>query len=178
MAWRVQGDEPPDAPILCSGEQPVAEIVPNTQPIQSKTANLSRSLKSLADEGLQVTLSPFVPGGLGWTCQIWHDDKEMASPPLKPVIWLGDSLRELKTFPALVQDEMGYAIYLAQRGDKHVSAKPLKGPGRAFWRLCRITTEIRSARCTPFDSPTASSCCTRSRRSRRAVSQCRRQISS
>ncbi len=26
---------------------------------------------------------------------------------LKPVIWLGDSLRELKTFPAAVQDEMG-----------------------------------------------------------------------
>ena len=48
---------------------------------------------------------------------------------LKPVIWLGDSLRELKRFPASVQDEMGYAIYLAQRGDKHVSAKPLKGLG-------------------------------------------------
>lgn len=44
-----------------------------------------------------------------------------ASPP-KLVIWLGDSLRELKAFPAAVQDEMGYAIYLAQRGDKHVSA--------------------------------------------------------
>jgi phage-related protein len=29
-----------------------------------------------------------------------------------------------------VQDEMGYAIYLAQRGDKHVSAKPLKGLGQ------------------------------------------------
>lgn len=53
----------------------------------------------------------------------------MPAQPLKPVIWLGDSLRELKTFPAPVQDEMGYAIYLAQRGDKHVSAKPLKGPG-------------------------------------------------
>lgn len=48
---------------------------------------------------------------------------------LKPVIWLGDSLRALKTFPALVQDEMGYAIYLAQCGQKHVSAKPLKGLG-------------------------------------------------
>ena len=48
---------------------------------------------------------------------------------LKPVIWLGESLRELKRFPAPVQDEMGYAIYLAQRGDKHVSAKPLKGLG-------------------------------------------------
>lgn len=48
---------------------------------------------------------------------------------LKPVIWLGDSLRTLKTFPAGVQDEMGYAIYLAQCGQKHVSAKPLKGLG-------------------------------------------------
>ncbi len=48
---------------------------------------------------------------------------------LKPVIWLGDSLRELKTLPAAGQDEMGYAIYLAQCGQKHVSAKPLKGLG-------------------------------------------------
>ena len=53
----------------------------------------------------------------------------MPAPPLKPVVWLGDSLRELKTFPATVQDEMGYAIYLAQCGQKHVSAKPLKGLG-------------------------------------------------
>jgi len=53
----------------------------------------------------------------------------MAAPPLKPVVWLGDSLRELRTFPAAVQDEMGYAIYLAQCGQKHVSAKPLKGLG-------------------------------------------------
>ena len=50
-------------------------------------------------------------------------------PPLKPVIWLGDSLRKLKTFPAAVQDEMGFAIYLAQCRQKHVSAKPLKGLG-------------------------------------------------
>ncbi len=48
---------------------------------------------------------------------------------MKPVVWLGDSLRELRTFPAVVQDELGYAIYLAQRGDKHVSAKPFKGLG-------------------------------------------------
>jgi phage-related protein len=53
----------------------------------------------------------------------------MPAPPLKPVIWLFDSLRELKTSPAAVQDELGYAIYLAQRGDRHVSAKPLKGLG-------------------------------------------------
>lgn len=55
--------------------------------------------------------------------------RKMPASALKPVVWLGDSLRELKAFPAAVQDEMGYAIYLAQRGDKHVSAKPLKGLG-------------------------------------------------
>ncbi len=52
-------------------------------------------------------------------------------PPrlLRPVIWMGDSLRALKEFPAGVQDEMGYALYMAQSGGKHVSAKPLKGFG-------------------------------------------------
>ncbi|MCA1563602.1 MAG: hypothetical protein LC753_16675 [Acidobacteria bacterium] len=52
----------------------------------------------------------------------------MAAPSLKPMIWLGDSLREIKTFPAAVQDEMGYAIYLAQRGDKHVSKSGVATP--------------------------------------------------
>ena len=59
----------------------------------------------------------------------------MPAPPLRPVIWLGDSLRELKAFPAAVQDEMGYAIYLAQCGQKHVSAKPLKGLGSGVMEM-------------------------------------------
>lgn len=53
----------------------------------------------------------------------------MSSTPLKPIVWLGDSLRALKAFPAIVRDEVGYALFLAQRGEKHVSAKPLKGLG-------------------------------------------------
>lgn len=50
-------------------------------------------------------------------------------PPdlLKPVVWVGDSLRVLKSFPSGVQDEVGYALFLAQRGGKHIAAKPLKG---------------------------------------------------
>ena len=47
----------------------------------------------------------------------------------KPVVWVGDSRRVLRTFPAPVQDEVGYALFLAQRGEKHESAKPLKGFG-------------------------------------------------
>ncbi len=45
----------------------------------------------------------------------------------KPVVWIGDSLVELRKFPDEVRDEMGYALYLAQMGDKHPTAKPLKG---------------------------------------------------
>ena len=45
----------------------------------------------------------------------------------KPVVWLGNSLDELKKFPDEVRDEMGYALYQAQIGEKHPSAKPLKG---------------------------------------------------
>ena len=48
---------------------------------------------------------------------------------MRPVVWLGDSLRQLKAFPSAVQDEMGYALYLAQRGEKHVSSRALKGLG-------------------------------------------------
>ena len=55
--------------------------------------------------------------------------KAMTAAPIKPIVWLGDTLRTLRMFPSGVQDEVGYALYLAQRGEKHVSAKPLKGLG-------------------------------------------------
>lgn len=52
-------------------------------------------------------------------------------PPLKPVIWMGTSLKDLREFPAPVQDRMGYALYVAQRGGKHQDAKVLSGFGGA-----------------------------------------------
>ena len=51
--------------------------------------------------------------------------------PLKPVIWVGTSLKDLREFPAPVQDHMGYALYIAQRGGKHQDAKVLRGFGGA-----------------------------------------------
>jgi len=42
---------------------------------------------------------------------------------------VGDSLRVLKSFPSGVQDEVGYALFLAQRGEKHITAKVMKGFG-------------------------------------------------
>jgi phage-related protein len=46
---------------------------------------------------------------------------------LKPVIWIGSSLLDLKEFPLEVQSDIGYALYFAQTNLKHPKAKPLKG---------------------------------------------------
>jgi phage-related protein len=52
-------------------------------------------------------------------------------PPLKPVVWVGSSRRDLRALPDVVQDHVGYALYVAQRGGKHQDAKVLKGYGGA-----------------------------------------------
>jgi phage-related protein len=54
-----------------------------------------------------------------------------AEPPLKPVIWVGTSRKDLRDFPEPVQDHMGYALFVAQQGGKHQDAKPLSGFGGA-----------------------------------------------
>ena len=46
---------------------------------------------------------------------------------MKPVHWLGSSGKDLRAMPEEVQDDIGYALYLAQMGDKHADAKPLTG---------------------------------------------------
>ena len=45
----------------------------------------------------------------------------------KPVVWVGSSHEDWKTFPDDVQDVMGYALHLAQCGEKASNAKPLTG---------------------------------------------------
>lgn len=55
----------------------------------------------------------------------------MAPGMLKPIRWIGSSLRDLKSFPAEVRSDVGYALYAAQNGDTDPSAKPMKGFGGA-----------------------------------------------
>jgi phage-related protein len=50
---------------------------------------------------------------------------------LNPVRWVGSSLKDLRSFPAEVQRDVGYAIYAAQKGERDPSAKPMKGFGGA-----------------------------------------------
>jgi len=45
----------------------------------------------------------------------------------KQLVWIGGSREDIRDFPEDVKDVIGYALYLAQKGGKHLAAKPLKG---------------------------------------------------
>ncbi len=50
---------------------------------------------------------------------------------LKPIRWIASSRADLQKLPGDVRRKVGYALYFAQRGDKHEAAKALKGFGDA-----------------------------------------------
>ena len=49
----------------------------------------------------------------------------------KPLEWIGSSKKDLRALPGEVVHVFGYALYLAQLGEKHEQAKPLRGFGSA-----------------------------------------------
>ena len=54
----------------------------------------------------------------------------------KPLAWIGSSYKDLKELPTEVIQFFGYALSLAQAGEKHDAAKVLKG----FVRIPLIVT--------------------------------------
>lgn len=50
---------------------------------------------------------------------------------MKQLLWVASSKKDLLAMPDEVQDAFGYALFIAQSGDKHAQAKPLKGFGGA-----------------------------------------------
>jgi phage-related protein len=59
----------------------------------------------------------------------------------KPLVWMGNSLETVRSFPEAVKDEIGFALYQAQAGRKHLNAKPLKGLGPG---VIEIISDYRS----------------------------------
>ena len=49
----------------------------------------------------------------------------------RQLVFVGSSIDDLRSFPEDVKDVVGYALWLAQDGQKHPDAKPLKGFGGA-----------------------------------------------
>ena len=52
-------------------------------------------------------------------------------PNFKPVVRVGSSRKGLREFPDIVQEHIGYALYVAQQGRKHRDTKTLSGFGGA-----------------------------------------------
>src|ERR1039458_2747489 len=55
------------------------------------------------------------------------DIRIMVEAPIKTVVWIGPTLKELKSFPRPVQRAVGRAFYAPQLGETPPDAKPVKG---------------------------------------------------
>jgi phage-related protein len=53
----------------------------------------------------------------------------------KPLHWVASAKKDYLNFPDEVQDDMGYALGLAQFGVKHPKAKPWKGQGSGVFEI-------------------------------------------
>ena len=61
----------------------------------------------------------------------------MGDVPEQPrkLVWLVDTLDRVKGFPTAVRQKLGFALYQAQVGGKHESAKPLRGFDVPVWEV-------------------------------------------
>lgn len=55
----------------------------------------------------------------------------MEGTGVQPIIWMGSSREDLKSFPEQVRRDIGQALYTAQQGETDPAATPLKGFGGA-----------------------------------------------
>jgi phage-related protein len=61
---------------------------------------------------------------------------------MKPVVWIGSSLRDLRGLPQQVRRDIGQALYAAQQGETDPAAKSLKGFGGT--RVMEIVERYRT----------------------------------
>ena len=61
----------------------------------------------------------------------------MAEKPEQPrkLVWLVDSLDRLSSFPIGIRQKLGFALYQAQIGQTHESAKTLRGFKETVWQV-------------------------------------------
>lgn len=54
---------------------------------------------------------------------------------VRPVIWLGDSRKNVQAFPKPVRTDLGAALFAAQCGGKAEHVKPFKGVGSGVFEI-------------------------------------------
>lgn len=73
------------------------------------------------------------PGVLTGGCRYANIGIESAR--MKKLAWLADSRANVKSFPAGVRNDVGYALYAAQSGEMSPKAKPLHGLGSGVMEI-------------------------------------------
>jgi phage-related protein len=51
------------------------------------------------------------------------------------VIWIGDSLKQVKSFPNVVRQDIGVSLFDVQKGSTPDNAKPFKGLGSGVFEI-------------------------------------------
>ena len=60
---------------------------------------------------------------------------EIKAPVLRPLVWLGNSRKNIQAFPVDAQKDMGDEIQLIQFGGMPKDAKPFKGVGSGVFEI-------------------------------------------
>ena len=65
------------------------------------------------------------------------DSEENIEIPLRPLVWMGDSRKNIREFPEEVRTSVGYALQLVQAGEIPLEAKHFKGVGSGVYEIVK-----------------------------------------
>ncbi|MEI2577772.1 type II toxin-antitoxin system RelE/ParE family toxin [Scytonema sp. PRP1] len=65
------------------------------------------------------------------------DNEDVSEIPLRPLVWMGDSRKNIREFPENVRASVGYALQLVQAGETPMDAKPFKGVGSGVYEIVK-----------------------------------------
>lgn len=64
-------------------------------------------------------------------------DDDIIEVPLRPLIWMGNSRKNIREFPEQARASVGYALQLVQAGETPVDAKIFKGVGSGVYEIVK-----------------------------------------
>lgn len=64
-------------------------------------------------------------------------NRDIREIPLRPLVWIGDSLKNIRSFPEEVRASVGYALQLVQAGETPMDAKPFQGIGGGVYEIVK-----------------------------------------
>ena len=65
------------------------------------------------------------------------NEKDIIDIPLRPLVWMGDSLKNIRSFPEEVRSSIGYSLQLIQASETPMDAKPFKGVGSGVYEIVK-----------------------------------------